>query len=96
VLKATPPLEPGGSELLLELKVKALGIIEEIDWKLGHGLNVISGETGAGKSLVIDAIEALLGGKVDEENIRMEPKRLKLKEFLNYLKVRAFPDSENF
>ena len=56
--------------MLLELRVKDLGIIEEIDWRLGRGLNVITGETGAGKSLVIDAVEALLGGKVDEENIR--------------------------
>ncbi|MFC1955303.1 DNA repair protein RecN [Chloroflexota bacterium] len=56
--------------MLLELRVKDLGIIEEIYWRLGHGLNVITGETGAGKSLVIDAVEALLGGKVDEENIR--------------------------
>jgi len=56
--------------LLLELRVKGLGIIEEINWSLSHGLNVITGETGAGKSLVIDAVEALLAGKLDEEVIR--------------------------
>ena len=56
--------------MLLELKVKDVGIIEEINWSLGGGLNVITGETGAGKSLVIDAVEALLGGKTDEEIIR--------------------------
>ena len=56
--------------MLLELKVKDVGIIEEIHWSLGHGLNVITGETGAGKSLVIDAVEALLGAKTDEESIR--------------------------
>ena len=56
--------------MLLELRVKGLGIIEEINWSLGHGLNVITGETGAGKSLVIDAVEALLAGKADEEDIR--------------------------
>jgi len=56
--------------LLLELRVKDIGIIEEINWRLSGGLNVITGETGAGKSLVIDAVEALLAGKVDEEVIR--------------------------
>jgi len=56
--------------LLLELRVKGLGIIESIDWNLGSGLNVITGETGAGKSLVIDAVETLLEGKVGEEVIR--------------------------
>jgi DNA repair protein RecN (Recombination protein N) len=56
--------------LLLELRVKDLGIIEKINWSLGSGLNVITGETGAGKSLVIDAVEALLAGKVNEEVIR--------------------------
>ena len=56
--------------MLLELRVKNLGIIESIDWNLSSGLNVITGETGAGKSLVIDAVETLLGGKVGEEVIR--------------------------
>jgi len=56
--------------LLLELRVRNLGIIESIDWNLGSGLNVITGETGAGKSLVIDAVETLLEGKVGEEVIR--------------------------
>lgn len=56
--------------MLLQLRVKAIGIIEDINWGLGHGLNVITGETGVGKSLVIDAVEALLAGKVDEELIR--------------------------
>ena len=56
--------------MLLELAVKGLGIIEEINWSLSRGLNVITGETGAGKSLVIDAVETLLAGKLDEEVIR--------------------------
>ncbi len=56
--------------MLLELRVKDFGIIEDINWNLSEGLNVITGETGAGKSLVIDAVEVLLSGKIDEENIR--------------------------
>ncbi len=56
--------------MLLELRVKDVGIIDEINWTLADGLNVITGETGAGKSLVIDAVEALLGAKPDEEMVR--------------------------
>jgi DNA repair protein RecN (Recombination protein N) len=56
--------------LLVELRVKNLGIIEDMNWRLGEGLNIITGETGAGKSLVIDAVELLLAGKADEEVIR--------------------------
>jgi DNA repair protein RecN (Recombination protein N) len=51
--------------LLCELRVKNLGIIEDISWQLNDGLNVITGETGAGKSLLIDALEILLSGKAD-------------------------------
>jgi DNA repair protein RecN (Recombination protein N) len=56
--------------LLVELRVKNLGIIEDMNWRLGEGLNIITGETGAGKSLVIDAVELLVAGKADEEVIR--------------------------
>jgi len=56
--------------VLYELTVKGFGIIEEITWSPAEGLNVITGETGAGKSLVVDAVEALLSGQVQEEDIR--------------------------
>jgi len=56
--------------VLEELTVRGFGIIEEIEWRPGAGLNVITGETGAGKSLVIDAVEALLSGQANEEDIR--------------------------
>lgn len=56
--------------MLLELRVKDLGIIEDIDWQLDTGFNVITGETGAGKSLVIDAVELLLTGTASEDVIR--------------------------
>ena len=56
--------------MLLELRVKNFGIIEDMSWRLRDGLNIITGETGAGKSLVIDAVELLLAGKASEEVIR--------------------------
>lgn len=56
--------------MLQRLLVRNFGIIEEIDWSPGLGFNLITGETGAGKSLVVDAISALLSGKLDESSIR--------------------------
>ncbi len=50
-------------DLLDELTVRDFGIIEEITWRPAPGLNVITGETGAGKSIVVDAVEALLLGQ---------------------------------
>ncbi|HCH35472.1 MAG TPA: hypothetical protein DEU64_02295, partial [Dehalococcoidia bacterium] len=43
--------------MLLELNVKNLAIIHETNLTFGPGFNVITGETGAGKSLLIDALE---------------------------------------
>jgi DNA repair protein RecN (Recombination protein N) len=60
----------GGYTLLAELKVESLGIIDHLHWKLSNGLSVITGETGAGKSLVIDAIDAILDCKLEECSIR--------------------------
>ncbi len=56
--------------MLLELRVKDLGIIGDINWRLRNGLNIVTGETGAGKSLVINAVETLLAGKAGDEVIR--------------------------
>ena len=56
--------------MLVELTVRNYGIIEEVGWSPAAGFNVITGETGAGKSLVVDAVEALLTGQVSETDIR--------------------------
>lgn len=56
--------------MLFELSVRNFGIIERITWKPSGGLNVITGETGAGKSLVVDAMEAMLSGQAAEQDIR--------------------------
>ncbi len=56
--------------MLLQLKVRDFGIIENLEWEPAPGLNVVTGETGAGKSLVVEAIEALLEGRVDDDAIR--------------------------
>ena len=56
--------------MLLELSIENFGIIGQIKWQPISTFNVLTGETGAGKSLIIDAIETLTGKRVGEEVIR--------------------------
>ena len=51
--------------MLEEIRIQNFAIIDSIDLSFTSGLNVITGETGAGKSIIIDAVELLLGGKAD-------------------------------
>ena len=52
------------------LHIKNLGIIDEISIDLNKGFNVLTGETGAGKTLIIDSLEILAGGRFSKEMIR--------------------------
>ena len=56
--------------MLLELTVRNFAVIEETRLTLGPGFSVITGETGAGKSLLVDALEMVLGGRADRDLIR--------------------------
>lgn len=49
--------------MLLNIHVKNFALIDEADIDLGSGLNILTGETGAGKSILIDAVSAALGGR---------------------------------
>src|SRR5437660_1034626 len=55
---------------LLELRIKDFAIIDELTLTLEHGLNVLTGETGAGKSILIDALGAVLGGRASPNLVR--------------------------
>ncbi|HPP35222.1 MAG TPA: DNA repair protein RecN, partial [Clostridiales bacterium] len=56
--------------MLLQLDIHDVALIDEISIELGEGLNVLTGETGAGKSIIIDSINAVLGDRVSREIIR--------------------------
>lgn len=56
--------------MLINLHVKNLALIEEADINLESGLNILTGETGAGKSILIGSINVALGGKVNGDFIR--------------------------
>lgn len=56
--------------MLLNLHVKNLALIEEVDIEFADGLNILTGETGAGKSIIIGSINMALGQKVPKDIIR--------------------------
>ncbi len=56
--------------MLLSLHVKNLALMEETEVEFGPGLNILTGETGAGKSLLIGGIHLALGGKFEKEMLR--------------------------
>ena len=56
--------------MLTELHIENIAVIERADIEPGAGLNVLTGETGAGKSIVIDSLQAVLGARVSRELVR--------------------------
>ena len=56
--------------MLLSLCIENFALIDKLELEFGAGLNVLTGETGAGKSIILDAIDAVLGGKVSSRMIR--------------------------
>ena len=61
---------------LEEISIRNLGIIEESHLELSPGLNVLTGETGAGKTMILTALHLVLGGKTDSALVRHSTERL--------------------
>src|SRR5881392_4209699 len=56
--------------MLTELRVRDLGVIADLTLVLGPGMTALTGETGAGKTLLVTAIELLVGGRSDASVVR--------------------------
>ena len=56
--------------MLRSLRVKNLALIRETEVEFGEGLNILTGETGAGKSLLIGSVNLALGGKFEKDMLR--------------------------
>jgi DNA repair protein RecN (Recombination protein N) len=55
---------------LRSLRIRNLALVEQLDWELADGFNVVTGETGAGKSIIIGALKMILGERADKSIIR--------------------------
>ncbi len=56
--------------MLSELHIENLGVIEKLDLSIGEGLVALTGETGAGKTMLVEAIDLLVGGRADASVVR--------------------------
>jgi len=63
------------SSMLLSLRIENFALIDQLELEFGSGLNVLTGETGAGKSIILDALDVALGGKVSSRVIRSGAER---------------------
>ena len=64
--------------MLEEIRIRSLGVIESSTLELGPGLTVITGETGAGKTMVVTALGLLLGGRADPGAVRTGAKHARV------------------
>jgi DNA repair protein RecN (Recombination protein N) len=55
---------------LRSLRIRNLALVEQLDWELATGFNVVTGETGAGKSIIIGGLKMILGERADKSVIR--------------------------
>ena len=70
--------------MLTELHVKNFAIIDDVKIGFGSGLNILSGETGAGKTLIIEAINLLIGERADSGLIREGKDKLLVQGFFDF------------
>lgn len=73
--------------MLAELTIKNFAIIEELTVSFEKGLTVLTGETGAGKSIMIDAVSLLVGGRGSSEFVRYGEKKQSWKVFFLYQQI---------
>ena len=76
--------------MITDLHIENIAVIERSDIVFGPGLNVLTGETGAGKSIVIDAIDAVLGGRSSRELVRSGAERALVSAVFDGVDVRVW------
>ncbi|MDX2213090.1 MAG: DNA repair protein RecN [Oculatellaceae cyanobacterium bins.114] len=61
--------------MLISLQIENFALVDRLELEFGSGFNVLTGETGAGKSIILDALDAALGGKVNNRAVRTGAER---------------------
>ncbi|MBN6186003.1 DNA repair protein RecN [Aneurinibacillus sp. BA2021] len=70
--------------MLLELTIRNFAVIKEVSVSFGRGLTILTGETGAGKSILIDAISLLLGGRGSSDYVRHGCKKAEIEGLFEF------------
>src|SRR5215218_5296715 len=77
--------------MLAELNISNFAIIDKLYLRLGSGFNALTGETGAGKSIIIDALGALLGSKTGPEFVRHGSQSARVEGLFDLASMHASP-----
>jgi DNA repair protein RecN (Recombination protein N) len=77
--------------MLVELRIRDYAVVEDLTLRLGPGLNALTGETGAGKSIIVGALSLLLGERASSTVVRAGAERATVEAAFD---VSAFPDIE--
>jgi len=75
--------------MLIELRIENLAVIEDLSVRLDEGLTVFTGETGAGKSIIVGAVSLLLGERASSESVRAGTKRAVVEGVFDVTRVRG-------
>jgi len=78
--------------MLKELKIKNLAIIDDLTVRFGSGLNVLTGETGAGKSIIVDALGLALGDRAQSDLIKSGASEASVQAFFELKDYSCLPD----
>ncbi|MBA4372633.1 MAG: DNA repair protein RecN [Thermodesulfovibrio sp.] len=78
--------------MLKELRIKNLAIIDDLSISFGKGLNILTGETGAGKSIIIDALGLALGDRSQADLIRAGAKEASVQVYFDLQPLTLLPD----
>jgi DNA repair protein RecN (Recombination protein N) len=79
--------------MLEEIRISSLGVIEDSVLELGPGLTVISGETGAGKTMIVTALGLLLGGRADSGSVRSGARTARVEGIVDATRLPAFGEA---
>ncbi|MEK7828168.1 MAG: AAA family ATPase, partial [Deltaproteobacteria bacterium] len=90
--------------MLLQLNIKDFAIIDNLQITFGKGLNILTGETGAGKSIIVDAVKLILGDRASLDDIRSSKDEAvveamfdmsSIKDIAGLLETAGLPNEEN-
>ncbi|MFI3140926.1 MAG: DNA repair protein RecN [Clostridia bacterium] len=82
--------------MLTNLKIENVAVIEKAEITFDNGLNILTGETGAGKSIVIDSINAILGERISKDIVRTGSKTAKVTAFFENISNEVISLLNNF
>lgn len=81
--------------MLIDLTIKNFAIIDQLHAPFGPGLNALTGETGAGKSILVDALNLLLGSRASAEMIRTGQEEASVEAYFDLEEGRDYPLLKN-